>query len=156
MNRFYASIAYNGSGLGRLPSASESEFTINRYSIIVVWTMKTGTGRMSTGRVTLKFYNSEDSRTEGGYLVDKTEMTVVMVKFFWFMQALNELTSGQVYHLTTYTGWCRDSAQCRWNTLCYQISVAIAGYLWLFRRLIILERFPCEIERHEFRVIGWE
>jgi len=58
-----------------------------------------------TGITLKKFYNSEDSRTEGGYLVDKTEMTIRYGEILLiYAEALNELTSGQVYHLTTYTG----------------------------------------------------
>ena len=44
-------------------------------------------------------------RTEGGYLVAKTEMTIRYGEILLiYAEALNELSDGQVYHLTSYTG----------------------------------------------------
>ena len=105
--RFYASIAYNGS-VWEASSASESEFRDQQ----IFYYRGLNDGKQGfkeecplTGVTLKKFYNSEDSRTEGGYLVDKTEMTIRYGEILLiYAEALNELTSGQVYHLTTYTG----------------------------------------------------
>ena len=76
--RFYASIAYNGSVL-EASSASESDYRDKQ----IFYYRGLNDGKQGfkeecplTGITLKKFYNSEDSRTEGGYLVDKTEMTI--------------------------------------------------------------------------------
>ena len=105
--RFYASIAYNGS-VWEAASASEPRYRNQQ----IFYYRGTEDGKQGfkeecplTGITLKKFYNSEDSRTEGGYLVDKTEMTIRYGEILLiYAEALNELTSGQVYHLTTYTG----------------------------------------------------
>lgn len=105
--RFYASIAYNGS-VWEASSASESDYRDKQ----IFYYRGLNDGKQGfkeecplTGITLKKFYNSEDSRTEGGYLVDKTEMTIRYGEILLiYAEALNELTSGQVYHLTTYTG----------------------------------------------------
>ena len=105
--RFYASIGYNGS-VWAASSASEPEFRDKQ----IFYYRGLNDGKQGfkedcplTGITLKKFYNSEDSRTEGGYLVAKTEMTIRYGEILLiYAEALNELTQGQVYHLTTYTG----------------------------------------------------
>ena len=56
-----------------------------------------------TGITMKKYYNNEDSRTTGGYQVDKTEMTIRYGEILLiYAEALNELT--EVHHVTSYTG----------------------------------------------------
>lgn len=105
--RFYASIGYNGS-LWKASSASEPEFR----DLQVFYYRGLNDGKQGfkedcplTGITLKKFYNDEDSRTVGGYLVDKTEMTIRYGEILLiYAEALNELSDGQVYHLKTYTG----------------------------------------------------
>lgn len=105
--RFYASIGYSGS-VWEASSASESGFRDQQ----IFYYRGLNDGKQGfkeecplTGVTLKKFYNSEDSRTEGGYVVDKTEMTIRYGEILLiYAEALNELTPGQVYHLSTYTG----------------------------------------------------
>ena len=105
--RFYASIAYNGS-VWEAESASEAQF--RNKQIFYYRGLNDGmqgfkTDCPLTGITLRKFYNKEDSRTTGGYLIDKTEMTIRYGEILLiYAEALNELSEGQVYHLKTYTG----------------------------------------------------
>lgn len=105
--RFYASIAYNGS-VWEASSASEPAYRSQQ----IFYYRGLNDGKQGfkeecplTGMTLKKYYNDEDARTEGGYVVDKTEMTIRYAEILLiYAEALNELTEGQIYHLTTYTG----------------------------------------------------
>lgn len=104
--RFYASIAYNGS-VWEAASASESRYRNQQ----IFYYRGTEDGKQGfkeecplTGMTLKKFYNSEDSRTDGGYVIEKTEMTIRYAEILLiYAEALNELSEGEVYHLKTYS-----------------------------------------------------
>lgn len=103
--RFYASIAYNGS-VWEAASASEPRYRNQQ----IFYYRGTEDGKQGfkeecplTGMTLKKFYNSEDSRTDGGYVIEKTEMTIRYAEILLiYAEALNELSEGEVYHLKTY------------------------------------------------------
>lgn len=105
--RFYASIGYCGS----IWEASSSSETLYRNSQVFYY-RGLNDGKQGfkedcpiTGITVKKYYNAEDSRTTGGYRVDKTEMTIRYGEILLnYAEALNELTEGQVYHVTNYMG----------------------------------------------------
>ena len=105
--RFYASIGYCGS----IWEASSSSETLYRNSQVFYY-RGLNDGKQGfkedcpiTGITVKKYYNAEDSRTTGGYQVDKTEMTIRYGEILLnYAEALNELTEGQVYHVTNYMG----------------------------------------------------
>ena len=104
--RFYASIAYNGS-VWEAASASEPRYRNQQ----IFYYRGTEDGKQGfkeecplTGMTLKKFYNSEDSRTDGGYVIEKTEMTIRYAEILLiYAEALNELSEGEVYHLKTYS-----------------------------------------------------
>ena len=104
--RFYASIAYNGS-VWEAVSASEPRYRNQQ----IFYYRGTEDGKQGfkeecplTGMTLKKFYNSEDSRTDGGYVIEKTEMTIRYAEILLiYAEALNELSEGEVYHLKTYS-----------------------------------------------------
>ena len=104
--RFYASTAYNGS-VWEAASASEPRYRNQQ----IFYYRGTEDGKQGfkeecplTGMTLKKFYNSEDSRTEGGYVIEKTEMTIRYAEILLiYAEALNELSEGEVYHLKTYS-----------------------------------------------------
>lgn len=104
--RFYASIAYNGS-VWEAASASEPRYRNQQ----IFYYRGTEDGKQGfkeecplTGMTLKKFYNSEDSRTDGGYVIEKTEMTIRYAEILLiYAEALNELSKGEVYHLKTYS-----------------------------------------------------
>ena len=104
--RFYASIAYNGS-VWEAASASEPLYRNQQ----IFYYRGTEDGKQGfkeesplTGMTLKKFYNSEDSRTDGGYVIEKTEMTIRYAEILLiYAEALNELSEGEVYHLKTYS-----------------------------------------------------
>lgn len=99
--RFYASIAYNGS-VWEAASASEPRYRNQQ----IFYYRGTEDGKQGfkeecplTGMTLKKFYNSEDSRTDGGYVIEKTEMTIRYAEILLiYAEALNELSEGEVYH----------------------------------------------------------
>ena len=103
--RFYASVGYSGS----VWEASSSSETMYRNSQIFYY-RGLNDGKQGfkedcpiTGITMKKYYNNEDSRTTGGYQVDKTEMTIRYGEILLiYAEALNELT--EVHHVTSYTG----------------------------------------------------
>ena len=104
--RFYASIAYKGS-VWEAASASEPRYRNQQ----IFYYRGTEDGKQGfkeecplTGMTLKKFYNSEDSRTDGGYVIEKTEMTIRYAEILLiYAEALNELSEGEVYHLKTYS-----------------------------------------------------
>jgi len=104
--RFYASIAYNGS-VWEAASASEPRYRNQQ----IFYYRGTEDGKQGfkeecplTGMTLKKFYNSEDSKTDGGYVIEKTEMTIRYAEILLiYAEALNELSEGEVYHLKTYS-----------------------------------------------------
>lgn len=104
--RFYASIAYNGS-VWEAASALEPRYRNQQ----IFYYRGTEDGKQGfkeecplTGMTLKKFYNSEDSRTDGGYVIEKTEMTIRYAEILLiYAEALNELSEGEVYHLKTYS-----------------------------------------------------
>lgn len=104
--RFYVSIAYNGS-VWEAASASEPRYRNQQ----IFYYRGTEDGKQGfkeecplTGMTLKKFYNSEDSRTDGGYVIEKTEMTIRYAEILLiYAEALNELSEGEVYHLKTYS-----------------------------------------------------
>lgn len=105
--RFYASIGYCGS----VWEASSSSETMYRNSQIFYY-RGLNDGKQGfkencpiTGITVKKYYNAEDSRTTGGYRIDKTEMTIRYGEILLnYAEALNELTPGEVYRQTNYMG----------------------------------------------------
>lgn len=105
--RFYASIGYCGS----VWEASSSTETMYRNSQIFYY-RGLNDGKQGfkencpiTGITVKKYYNEEDSRTTGGYRVDKTEMTIRYGEILLnYAEALNELTPGVTYKETNYMG----------------------------------------------------
>lgn len=120
--RFYASIAYNGS-IWECESASEAKF---RNQQIFYYKDQTD-GKLYnnadkfpvTGIGLKKYYNPEDFRGTGGYVVTKFEPAIRYADvLLWYAEALNEITSGKSYSFPTHKGEeievKRDVAQMRY------------------------------------------
>ena len=106
--RFYASIAYNGS-IWECESANETKFRNQQvfyYKDLTDGKQYNNADNFPvTGIGMKKYYNPEDAKTSGGYLVTKFEPAIRYADvLLWYAEALNELTSGQTYTLSTYTG----------------------------------------------------
>lgn len=94
--RFYASIAYNGS-VWECESAAEANF--RNKQIFYYKGDSDGKQFNNTDYVPItgiglkKYYNTEDSRTTGGYVVQKFEPGIRYAEvLLWYAEALNELT----------------------------------------------------------------
>lgn len=106
--RFYASIAYSGS-IWECESANETQFRNKQvfyYKDLTDGKLYNNAANFPiTGIGMKKYYNPEDARTSGGYLVTKFEPAIRYADvLLWYAEALNELTSGQSYTFTTHTG----------------------------------------------------
>ncbi|NDV63671.1 RagB/SusD family nutrient uptake outer membrane protein [Bacteroides sp. 224] len=105
--RFYASIAYNGS-VWEASSSSELEYR-NRQ---IFYYRGLNDGKQGfkedcplTGISLKKYYNAEDSKTTGGYLINKTEPTIRYAEVLLiYAEALNELSDGVTYEIEKYNG----------------------------------------------------
>lgn len=105
--RFYASIAYNGS-VWKAESAAEANF--RDQQIFYYRGMNDGKQGFKedcplTGCTVKKYYNNEDAKSQGGYVVNKTEPTIRYAEILLiYAEALNELTDGVVHPVTNYMG----------------------------------------------------
>lgn len=105
--RFYASVAYSGS---IWPASSASEAQYRNQQIFYYRDLNDGKQGFKedcplTGIGFKKFVNDEDSYTQGGYRIDKTENTIRYAEILLiYAEALNELTSGKTYNITTFNG----------------------------------------------------
>ena len=106
--RFYASIAYSGS-IWECESANETQFRNKQvfyYKDLTDGKLYNNASNFPvTGIGMKKYYNPEDARTSGGYLVTKFEPAIRYADvLLWYAEALNELTSGESYTFSTHTG----------------------------------------------------
>lgn len=105
--RFYASIAYSGS-IWECESASSA----SKRNTQVFYYRDNDNGKNFsganyfpiTGIGMKKYYNPEDAKTDGGYLVTKFEPAIRYADvLLWYAEALNEITSGNSYTFKTFT-----------------------------------------------------
>lgn len=105
--RFYASIAYNGS-VWKAESAAEPAY--RNQQIFYYRGMNDGKQGFKedcplTGITVKKYYNDEDARSQGGYVIQKTEPTIRYAEVLLiYAEALNELTEGKAYQVQNYIG----------------------------------------------------
>lgn len=103
--RFYASIAFNGS-IWECESANESRYRNQQ----IFYYKNENDGKLGfkeelplSGIGLKKYYNKEDSRTQGGYMTYKTEPVIRYAEILLiYAEALNELT--HAHTVETYTG----------------------------------------------------
>jgi len=106
--RFYASIAYNGS-IWECESASDAKFRnqqIFYYKDLSDGKLYNNADKFPvTGIGMKKYYNKEDFRGAGGYVVVKFEAAIRYADvLLWYAEALNELKTGKSYTITAFTG----------------------------------------------------
>ncbi len=103
--RFYASIAFNGAVWECQSSSvvSEKNFQCWYYRDEADGKLGFKEDCPLSGVGLKKYYNVEDSYSEGGYRTNKSEPTIRYAEILLiYAEALNELTEGQTYHAKTY------------------------------------------------------
>ena len=103
--RFYASVAFNGAIWDCESTSKIAEKNYQCWYYQDEFNGKEGykTHLPLTGIGLKKYTNKEDSWSEGGYCTSKTEPTIRYAETLLIhAEALNELTSGKTYTITTY------------------------------------------------------
>lgn len=103
--RFYACVGFNGATWECESSSlsSEKNFQCWYYRDEVNGKQGFTENCPLTGIGFKKYYNKEDSYSEGGYRTNKTEPTIRYAEVLLiYAEALNELTSGNTYTMQTF------------------------------------------------------